>query len=211
MQVDCVLYGAGTFNSHGWGYGLLQHDYVEQFLVFTFAVSAHAQTRGTWTASECIGGLDRSISSPDSASGYAAPSQTVVPTLIKWMMLFEDPLKKQLWIAKGIPREWLMHGKSAVALNGSPTRYGRISFSLQAVGANDVQANVTLPDDFVWPDGGMKLRLRTPGFLDGKRLTSVSVGGQSWSDFNATEETISLTHSASGHSGGRLVIRATVG
>lgn len=206
-----VLHCAGTFNSHGWGYGLLQHDYIEQFLVFTFAVSAHAQTRGTWTASECIGGLDRSISSPDSASGYAAPSQTVVPTLIKWMMLFEEPLKKQLWIAKGMPREWLLHGKPAVSLNGSPTRYGRISFSLQAVSANDLQANITLPDDFVWPDGGMKLRLRTPGFLDGKHLKNITVGDQSWSDFNATEETIFLTHSAIGHRGGRLIIRATVG
>ena len=38
-----------TSNGHGWGYGLLQHDYIERFLVFTFAVSAHAQTRGTWT------------------------------------------------------------------------------------------------------------------------------------------------------------------
>ena len=70
--------------------GLLQHDYIEQFLVFFFAVSAHAQTRGTWTAAECIGGLDRDT---EAASGYAAPAQTVVPTLIKWMMLFEDPAR----------------------------------------------------------------------------------------------------------------------
>ena len=37
---------------------------------------------------------------------FAAPAQTVVPTLIKWMLLFEDPLREQLWIGKGIPREW---------------------------------------------------------------------------------------------------------
>ena len=91
--------------------------------MFTFAVSAHAQTRGTWTAAECIGGLDRSEASgrngTESASGYAAPSQTVLPTLIKWMMLFEDPVEKQLWIGKGMPREWLLPGKSA-SINGRP-------------------------------------------------------------------------------------------
>lgn len=200
-----------TFNSHGWGYGLLQHDYIEQYLVFMFAVSAHAQTRGTWTASECIGGLDRSISSPDSASGYAAPSQTVIPTLIKWMLLFEDPLKKELWIGKGLPREWLLHGKSAVSLKNSPTRYGRITFSIQAVSANDLQANITLPDAFVWPDGGLKLRLRAPGFINGKHFKSVTVGGVNWSDFNTTEETISLRNSDIVQGEMPLVIRATIG
>ena len=189
-----------TFTSHGWGYGLLQHDYIEQFLVFTFAVSAHAQTRGTWTAAECIGGLDRDAESAsgdaESASGYAAPSQTVVPTLIKWMMLFEDPVEKQLWIGKGMPREWLLPGKSAVSLERSPTRYGRLSFALQAASATSIRANITLPADFKWPTGGLKLRLRAPGVADGKRIKSVTVGGASWASFNATEETIAFATAA---------------
>ena len=176
-----------TFNSHGWGYGLLQHDFIEQFLVFTFAVSAHAQTRGTWTASECIGSLDRDTGS---ASGYAAPSQTVVPTLVKWALLWEDPVAKQLWIGKAIPREWLQAGKS-VSLGRSPTRYGRLSFSLEAA-AGTVTANVTLPAGFKWPSGGLKLRLRSPAFVDGKRLKAVTVGGKAWSAFNATEETVAF-------------------
>lgn len=157
--------------------------------MFTFAVSAHAQTRGTWTASECIGGLDRDT---DSASGYAAPSQTVVPTLVKWLLLFEDPLEKRLWIGKGVPREWLTPGKSAVSLERSPTRYGRLSFSLRSANDTSVSANITLPAHFKWPAGGLMLRLRAPAFIDGKRLKGVTVGGKGWSSFNATEETIAF-------------------
>ena len=41
-----------TFTIHGWGYGLLQHDMVEAFLLQFFALSAHCYTRGTFVAPE---------------------------------------------------------------------------------------------------------------------------------------------------------------
>merc|ERR1712107_531251 len=50
------------FVSHGFGYGLLHHDFIERFLLHFFANSAHSYTRGTWTAPESTN-IDR-----DSAS-----------------------------------------------------------------------------------------------------------------------------------------------
>lgn len=41
-----------SFTSHGWGYGLLRNDEVSAHVLALFASSAHAQTRGTWTAPE---------------------------------------------------------------------------------------------------------------------------------------------------------------
>ena len=83
-----------------------------------------------------------------------------------------------------------------MTLKESPTRYGRLSFSIQAVNTTDLHANITLPSTFVWPDGGLKVRLRAPGFINGKHLNKVVVDGQSWSDFNATEETVFLKSKA---------------
>jgi len=181
-----------TFNSMGWGYGLLQHDYVEQFLVFTFAVSAHAQTRGTWTAAECIGSLDRSQSS----SGYAAPSQATLPLLMKWMLLFEDPLTQTLWIGKALPREWLASSGAAgpgVQVEGAPTRYGRVGFHIRNAGEYSYEVSITLAHGFQWPPGGIRLRLRSPAF-PAKKLSSATVGGIALpsSGINATDETLAF-------------------
>lgn len=41
-----------TFTIAGWGWGLLQADLVEPFLLQFFALSAHAYTRGTFVAPE---------------------------------------------------------------------------------------------------------------------------------------------------------------
>ena len=39
-----------TFTVHGWGYGLLQADAIEAYLLNFYALSSHAYTRGTFIA-----------------------------------------------------------------------------------------------------------------------------------------------------------------
>ena len=149
-----------------------------------YAMAAVGNTPGTWTAAECFtpGG---------SASGYAAPSQTILPTFLRWQLLFEDPFAETLWLARATPRSWLASGKTAVALKNAPTSYGRLSFSLQATGVQTVRANVTVGAGWKWPKGGVVLRLRSPGFPT-RKISSVSVGGASCSTFNATAETVTI-------------------
>ena len=93
------------------------------------------------------------------------------------MLLFEDPLSHTLWFGKALMREWLLPGKAPVVLEHSPTRYGRVSFSISptTAGAN---ANITLPKLFKWPEGGIKLRVRNPAFNEGTVIKSVTVGGK---------------------------------
>ena len=47
-----------TFTVHGWGYGLLQADAIEAYLLNLYALSSHAYTRGTFIApgsgSSCV-------------------------------------------------------------------------------------------------------------------------------------------------------------
>ena len=76
----------------------------------------------------------------------------------------------------------------------SPTRYGRVSYTLVADGASPyrVKANVSLPTGYVGaagPPGGLRLRLRAPQAHVGK-LSSVTVGSKPWTAFDPKLETI---------------------
>jgi hypothetical protein len=102
-------------------------------------------------------------------------------------MVYEDPATQTLWLGKALPRVWL--DGDSVGIARAPTRGGRVSFALNGSSAAIV-ANVTLPAAFAWPLGGIKLRLRVPGF-PARRIASATVGGKPWL-FNATEETLSF-------------------
>lgn len=170
-----------TFVQHGWGYGLIHFDMIDQFLVFAFSMAAHSYTRGTWTAAECSSG-DRGSSS----SGYAAPSQSLFPSLLRWMLVFEDINTRELWLGKAIPREWLSSGEKVV-VERAPTRYGRISYTMRAL-PDSVKVNITLPKDWRSPQA-LLLRLRLPS---GGRFGNITVGGISWSAFDQQMQTVSL-------------------
>jgi hypothetical protein len=189
-----------TFVQHGWGYGLILNDFIDEFLLFTYSMAAHSYTRGTWTAAECAVG-DRSGSS----SGYAAPSQALFPSLLKWMLVFEDVNTQTLMLARALPREWLSPN-NRTHIERAPTRYGRLSFALDLASYGEqIRANVTLPATWKPPPGGMPgglvLRLRLPG---GGKIGGVTVGGVAWSQINATDESVTLT------GGGAMALQSIV-
>jgi hypothetical protein len=186
----------------GFPHGLLQHDMVERFLLYFFTQSAHVYTRGFFMTPESASIIDRSHEVSYSAAG---PNNIVVA--LKWLLVFEEPETRTLWLGKAVPRDWLVPGESPLVAEGVTTRYGRLSFSLQAVSAVDavrsgyaVHANVTLPPSCgtgvggagSQPAGGLVLRIRAPMAHAGK-LSGVTVGGQAWAHFNASAETIEFT------------------
>ena len=182
-----------VFTAHGWGYGLMLLDRVQDFLLFTLAEAAHGYTRGTWTATE-DSTLDRRQWNNDTlgdGSGYCSPSQTLLPTMVKWLLLFEDPRTKTLWIARATPRSWLEVGKT-ISVGNATSRYGRISFRATATTATRTHASISLPTTPGWtpPPGGIVLRLRHHAAA---KLSGVTVGGAAWPSINATAETITFT------------------
>ena len=228
MTMGCTGYNnkQATYVAYGMAYGLLAYDEVERvsrgggwarrseaalsspllkihpyctnvkFLLHYFAMSAHTYTRGTWTTPEATH-PDRDIASTD----YVAAGVVTASTYLKWMLLFEQPDTKTVWIAKALPREWLSPGEH-VDVRNATTRYGRISFHLapeideQAPGGRYVvRANVTTSvvaiNGGFTPPGGVKLRLRAPVPHAGT-MSSVTVGGKAWTAFDPDEETIEL-------------------
>jgi hypothetical protein len=140
---------------------------------------------------------------------YASTGVHTVPIYLKWMLVFEEPETRTLWLAKATPRDWLVSGDGApLVVSNATTRYGRVSYSLSVAdaaasaagaGTYTVTANVTVPKTLArpgaqQPTGGIRLRLRAPLEHAGK-LSSVTMGGKPWAGFDAATETIDISAS----------------
>jgi hypothetical protein len=142
---------------------------------------AHQYTRGTWTAPET-----RNIEPKKTASPYCTPAQVVVPLLLRWMLVFEEPWSDEVWLAKGTPRKWLEEG-GKISVSGAPTRWGRIGFSISShLKEGRVEAALDLSAPF---GARVKLRLRVP---EGNRIRTVTLNGNPWAQFDPEAETVLL-------------------
>lgn len=195
-----TAYGIGTcevagFLTYGQAYGLLQHDFVREYLVTLYSMMAHQNTRGTWTAPET-----RKIDLTTDAAPYCVPAQLVVPMMTRWMLAFEDPRSETLWLAKATPRDWLEDGKTISALD-VPTKWGRVDFAIHSHLAGDrIEAEVTLPADGF--NATLVLRLRVPA---DHTLGRVVINGELSSDFDPNRETIVLGKNLAG----RVLVEAS--
>ena len=215
-QVDDIFNYMGNVNRSltlgvpGWGttistrapfgmaFALLQNDMIERFLLHFYAVSAHAHTRGTWVTPESVDLADRDAGS----APYASTGVHMVPTYLKWMLCFEEPETRTLWLGKAVPRDWLRAGETPIVATGVTTRYGRLSFRLTATATAggrstsavgySVHVNVTMPAGDRSPAGGLRVRVRAPLEHAGK-MSAVTVGGKPWPRFDAGTETVDFT------------------
>ena len=69
-------------------------------------------------------------------------------------------------------------------LEGAPTRGGRVGLTILAATNDTFVANISLSKSFVWPIGGLVLRVRSPSFPN-ERIKSATNGV-----VNATEESV---------------------
>ncbi len=110
------------FISYGYAQMLLRLDRIEEFLLFLYAHRYHVHTRGSWTAGEVTGITGES-------GTYCVPAQQTIPLLVRWMLVMEDSDEEILYLAKGVPRDWVASGKQ-IQIQEAPTRWGRVTFSL---------------------------------------------------------------------------------
>lgn len=168
---------AVAFLCYGEGYGLIQHDMVREFLLFYYSHALHMHTRGTWTAFECVD-IDR-----DRAlfTGFCPPAQMTIPTVTKWMLVFEEPLNGELWLCKTTPKKWLSDGEGIV-VKDAPTRFGKVSMELESH-INNGYVNVLV--DIPKGNQNTIIRLRMPGdvkiqevLLNGQKTDQVIIEGE---------------------------------
>jgi len=155
------------FISYGYAQALLRLDRIEEFLLFLYSHRYHAHTRGSWTAGEVTG------ITGDSGT-YCVPAQQTIPLLVRWMLVLEDSDDERLYLAKGVPREWVISGKE-IGIEHAPTRWGRVSFRLAArPTAKSIVGQVELSGARAPKEVHFKLRLPARTLLKG-----VSVNGRS--------------------------------
>ncbi len=144
LVIDCMrAYGATTlgvvanvsrftengrdllgFISYGYAQMLLRLDRIEEFLLFLYAHRYHVHSRGSWVAGEVTGITGDSTL-------FCMPAQQTIPQLVRWMLVLEDSDEDVLYLAKGVPRQWVGSGKP-IQIEQAPTRWGRVSFHLVA-------------------------------------------------------------------------------
>jgi hypothetical protein len=152
------------------------------------SLMAHQHARGFWTAPET-----RPLQPKSPAAAYCAPAQPVVPMMLRWMLVLEDPATHTLWLAKGTPRAWLADGQRVV-VEGAPTCMGKVGFEIHSrLGQKRVEADLQLPA--TGATSPVKLRLRAP---EGYTLEGARVDGRNWRDSSPQEETVTLPAGAAG-------------
>jgi hypothetical protein len=166
------------FLDFGPAYARLQFDWVREFLLLYYAHMAHIYSPGTWTSVESSK-IDGTLGGP-----YCTPAQVTIPTLTKWMLVFEEPDDSVVWLARATPRTWLEQGKK-IAVTSAPTRFGKISYELRSnVEKDKISAVIHAPKDSA---ATIKLRCRIPG---AKKMRGVTINGEKWTDFSPEQEVV---------------------
>lgn len=171
-----------AFISYGEAYGLIQHDMIKEFLIFYYTHLYHLNTRGTWTGFECVD-MDRMRGE---SCSYCIPAQLTIPTVTKWMLVFEDPIEEILWLAKATPQEWLESGK-AICIYESPTRWGKISYEIiSKIEEGIVIASIHMSKIF---ECKLLLRLRLP---EGKKIKTSYINDRENNILHVDSNTLEL-------------------
>lgn len=169
------------FISYGYAQMLLRLDRIEEYLLFLYSHRYHDHTRGSWVAGE-VSGIT------GGTALFCIPAQQTIPLMVRWMLVLEDSDRDNLYIARGIPREWLGSGKP-IGIEQAPTRWGRISFHMRAEpDTKRVVTRVTLARAASPKELQVKLRVPTAW-----TLSSVTVNGKSAKLAGTQNDTVVIT------------------
>ena len=173
---------------------------IEVYLLHYFTMSAHGYIRGTYTSPTSSNLADRAADRDrdEPTVTYAAAGVMIAPVYLKWLLCFEDPETKTLWLGKAVPRDWFVAGEAPLVASNLTTRYGRISFSMTPpttetthASGYEVRIVANLPETFTAEPGGLKIRVRAPVALAGT-LRTATVVGTVWMAFDAEAEAITM-------------------
>jgi hypothetical protein len=153
------------FISYGYALMLLRLDRIEEYLLFLYSHRFHDHTRGSWTAGEVSG-----ISGGTAL--FCIPAQLTIPALVRWMLVLEDSDEDRLYLAKGLPRDWVVSGRE-IRIDQAPTRWGRVDFRMEKKDSHRIVATVGCHGEGRPKELHVKFRLPVHNVLAG-----ITVNGQ---------------------------------
>ncbi len=101
------------------------------------------------------------------------------------MLLLEQG--KDLWIGKGVPREWMLQGQT-IAVNNAPTHFGELNYTITSdINNNRIVARINFNGDI----NTMYLRIRHPY---ASPIRKVMLNGKATKAFSAEKEIVELNN-----------------
>jgi hypothetical protein len=89
------------------------------------------------------------------------------------MLVFEDGDEDTLYLGRALPRKWIASGKP-IGIEGAPTRWGRVDFSLASRGESQLVASAAIRGNGALPKQ-IQVSFRVPG---GKQIAALTVDGK---------------------------------
>jgi len=186
VNVPNAMFG---HTAYGLASGLVGASMAEEYLLFLYAQSHHACTKGTWTFWEKV-----LIDRRKSICCFAAPSQVTLPSALRWGLAFEDEAKGLLALARTLPRSWFSAQDAFLNVKDAPVSRqllgsGAVSYSLRRHASAPKMLLISVDlggggGTQAKPGPALKtltLRLRMPASLGGT-IKAVSSGtGEDWS------------------------------
>src|SRR5262249_338900 len=125
------------------------------------------------------------------ADSSPLPSASAVAEILLRNLLVTEETQKaggysgNLLLFYGAPRRWFRPGQT-ITVQDAPSYFGRLSYRVTAHPTDgSIRAEITPPDREAPKQ--IRLRLRYP---EGHRLSTVSLNGKRWTDFDADRELI---------------------
>jgi hypothetical protein len=119
---------------------------------------------------------------------YKVPDEARFTQRLRDLLVQE--YNNDLYLAGGIPERWLTPGNE-ITVNGAPTHFGSLSYSLRG-SANEVHGAIELPTRN--PYRNAWLTIRVP---ENKRIRAVTINGKSWTDIDRAHSSIRLPQAKS--------------
>merc|ERR1712048_712663 len=133
----------------GYGRGDLSHDRLKSFHLLLAGHSANYMSRGTFwgteqrTQNQIIEDRWRNTD-PSGESGSLCMVSSIAPAIwLRWALVDDSPWTRDLFIARGAPRRWYQRYEP-FGIGGAPTRFGRVSYSIERTGDAQLVGTVGL-------------------------------------------------------------------
>jgi len=138
---------------------LLETDDLDHYLLLMYSHWAHHCSQGTLSSYEQVRIEPDDTGTRRMVAGQVVPCQVMVPTMLRWGLVYEERDADVLWLCRAIPRRWLAPDQE-INIRRVPTRFGRVGFTIRLQTATEAKVTLRLPDEPLQAE--IRLRLRHP-------------------------------------------------